>query len=129
MAVEDSAPLLLLGSRLRLAAERRRGGYRRGRRELPVLDRRTLLVGFSQWNRRRKARLMSAFMRREGVETVIFVGAALGVEANESVVESLVAKEAKVLAACDVMWTSPGCCRAESPQRCSLPEHASSVAS
>ena len=68
-----------------------------------MLNRRRVLIAFSRRNRQRKARLIQDFMRAQDVQTVIFVGAALGPERNESVVESSVAQGARVLAACDVM--------------------------
>jgi len=64
---------------------------------------RPLVIAFSVRNRRRKAELISAFMRRAGIDTVILVGARPhDQQRNGSIVEEAIARRSTVLSVCDV---------------------------
>lgn len=73
---------------------------------LKRLARRAVLA-FSIRSRRRKARLIAAFLERHGLRTSIFVGCSPGTNENEGIVERAVAERTTVLAACDVLMATP----------------------
>lgn len=64
---------------------------------------RPLVIAFSVRNRRRKAALISEFIRRCGIDTVILVGARPhDQQRNGSIVEEAVAERSNVLSVCDL---------------------------
>jgi Methyltransferase domain len=67
----------------------------------PVM--RKAVIAFSVRNRRRKVVPILAFMADKGVRDVVFVGCSPGKNPNEAIVELAVAKQAKVLVACDIL--------------------------
>ena len=76
----------------------RRSVKRMGKRMM-----RRAVLAFSVRNRTRKAALIARFMDEHAVRSVIFVGCSPGRNPNEAIVESAVARQARVLAACDVI--------------------------
>jgi SAM-dependent methyltransferase len=64
---------------------------------------RRAVLTFSARNRRRKSEIITAFMRRHGIETVLLVGCGSGTSSNELIVERAVASQADIVAASDVL--------------------------
>jgi hypothetical protein len=67
---------------------------------------RRAVLAYSVRNRRRKAQLISRFVRAQAVRTVAIVGVGGGREPNEAIVEAAVATEASIVAALDIRKAS-----------------------